>query len=491
LITQSNEFATPPAAPLSSPRNPALCVDLDGTLVKSDTLLDAVFTLFRRKSVTALRCARFLIRGKASFKAEVARHVTLNPATLPYNKLLLGYLRAEHTAGRDIYLATATDEKQAQGISDYLGIIAGVFASRENVNLRGDAKLAALERQFPRRGFDYIGNAGPDIPVLARAKKGMLANPSAGLSARVKRRGITIHRVFEDRTPRFVALWRVLRARQWPKNLLVYVPMLLAHLQFDLQKLVEASVAFLCFSLAASAAYILNDMVDVEADRNHPRKRTRPFAAGDLSQFTGVAAMCVLVAMSAMLASRLPLQFSFWLASYFVTTIAYSLVLKKTALLDVLTLAGLYTVRMIAGGAASHVLLSPWLGGFSIFFFLSLAIVKRYVELDTLRKAGCIPANERGYHVEDIEQLRSFGTASAYASVVVFTLYINNPEIGHLYAHAHRLWLLTPVLLFWLSRIWLLASRGKLDDDPVVFALSDYLTPVLGALTLLVIRSAI
>jgi 4-hydroxybenzoate polyprenyltransferase len=489
-MTQTTESVALHAVLTPSLQKPALCVDLDGTLIKSDSLLDALFTLFRRRPATALMCSRFLLHGKAAFKAEIACHVTLNPATLPYNQPLLDHLRAEHAAGRDIYLATATNEKQAKRIADYLGIFGGVFASRPNINLRRGEKLKALEREFPERGFDYIGNDGPDIPVLARAQKGMLANPSAGLAGRLKRHRITVHRVFEDRTPWLVTLLKALRIRQWPKNLLVFMPILLAHLLFDHQRMLAAFLAFLCFSLAASATYILNDLVDVEADRNHPRKRSRPFAAGDLSPQTGIVMMCVLVAAAAALASRLPINFAGWLGAYFVTTIAYSLVLKKIALLDVLTLAGLYTVRMIAGGAASQVMLSPWLGGFSIFFFLSLAMVKRYAELDHLRKTNQVPANERGYYVDDIEQLRSFGTASAYASVVVFALYINNPEIGHLYPHAHRLWLLTPVLILWISRIWLLVHRGKLDDDPVVFALTDSLSPVFGVITLLIIRSA-
>jgi 4-hydroxybenzoate polyprenyltransferase len=448
-----------------------------------------MFTLFRRKPITALLSSLSLLRGKAAFKAEIARQVTLDPTTLPYNQPLLNHLCAEHAAGRDIYLATAANEKQARGIADYLGIVAGVFASRENVSLRRSAKLDALQRQFSERGFDYVGNAGPDIPVLAHANTGMLANPSPSLAARLKSQQIKIPRIFGDRAPWFKTLVRAARARQWPKNLLIFLPIVLAHMLSDRHKLLATSIAFLSFSLVASTAYILNDMLDVEADRNHPKKRNWPFAAGDLTP--QVATMCILVAVAAALAWKLPPQFAFWLGAYFVTTVAYSLLLKKVALLDVLTLAGLYTVRLIAGGAASQVLLSTWLGGFSIFFFLSLAMVKRYAELDSLRRAGYMPANERGYSLENMEQLRSFGTAIGYACIVVFTLYINNPEISHLYAHAHRLWMLIPVLILWISRIWLLAHRGKLDEDPVVFALTDRLSPAFGLVALLIVRGAV
>ena len=490
LITEANQPPAAYAATGPGPKAPALCVDLDGTLIKSDTFLDAMLTLFRRSPVTALLSTFSLLRGKAAFKAEIARHITLDPATLPYNRPLLNHLRAEHAAGRDIYLATAANEKQARGIAAYLGIIAGVFASRESVNLRQGAKLEELQRQFPE-GFDYVGNATPDIPVLSQAKTGMLANPSPGLAARLKLQQIKIHRIFEDRAPWLRTLLKVTRVRQWPKNFLIFLPVLLAHRITDRHKLLAAFIAFLSFSLVASTSYILNDMLDVEADRNHPTKRERPFAAGDLSPQVGIALMFILVGGAAALAWTLPLQFTFWLSAYFVTTVTYSLLLKKIALLDVVTLAGLYTVRLIVGGAASEVPLSPWLGGFSIFFFLSLAMVKRYAELDNLRREGRSPANERGYFLEDLEQLRSFGTASAYASIVIFTLYINNSEITHLYSRAHRLWMLIPVLILWISRIWLLAHRGKLDEDPVVFALTDRLSPAFGLVALLIVRSAV
>jgi 4-hydroxybenzoate polyprenyltransferase len=490
LITEASQPRAAYAASDSSPKAPPLCVDVDGTLIKSDTLLDAMLTLFRRSPVTALLSTLSLFKGKAVFKAEIARHITLDPVTLPYNRPLLNHLRAEHAAGREIYLATAANEKQARGIADHLGIITGVFASGESVNLRQGAKLDELQRQFPE-GFDYVGNATPDIPVLAKARTGMLANPSPGLAARLKLQRVEIHKTFEDRAPWLKTLVRLTRVRQWPKNFLIFLPLILAHMVTDRHKLLATFVGFLSFSLIASTAYILNDMLDVEADRNHPKKRERPFAAGDISPQAGIVLMLILVGLAGALAWTLPLQFAFWLSAYFVTTISYSIVLKKIALLDVVTLAGLYTVRLIVGGAASEVPLSPWLGGFSIFFFLSLAMVKRYAELDSLRRMGRAPANERGYFLEDLEQLRSFGTASGYASIVIFTLYINNSEITHLYTRAHRLWMLIPVLILWISRIWLLAHRGKLDEDPVVFALTDRLSPVFGLVALLIVRSAV
>lgn len=479
------------SAVASFTQDPALCVDLDGTLVKSDTFVDALFTLLRRKPATVLRCSFFLSQGKAAFKAEVARHLLLNPATLPYNQPLLDHLRAEHTAGRDIYLATAANEMQAKGIADYLGLFAGVLASGADVNLRDQAKREALEHQFSERGFDYIGNAGPDVATLGRAKKAMLANPVVGLGGRLKRRKIKIHRVFEDRAPRLKTLVNAVRVKQWPKNLLIFLPLMLAHMLFHRHEFILTFLAFVSWSLAASATYILNDLLDMEADRSHPTKRRRPFAAGDLSPQIGIVTVCLFLTLAVSIAIRLPLRFSFWLAVYFVSATAYSLALKKLVLVDVITLAGLYTVRMVAGASATEVVISPWLGGFSIFFFLSLAFVKRYAELHNLRNEGQIPANGRGYRVEDIEQLRSFGTASGYASVVIFTLYVNNPEIVRLYGHYQRLWLFVPLLIFWINRVWLLAHRGELNEDPVIFALTDYWSAILGVLALLIVLSAV
>jgi 4-hydroxybenzoate polyprenyltransferase/phosphoserine phosphatase len=485
-MSQVNELSIRGAA-VDSSLPAALCVDLDGTLVKSDTFVDSLFSLFRHNPVRALRCVLFLARGKAAFKAEVARHVILNPAILPYNQPLLEHLRTEHSMGREIFLATATNEEQAKRIAEHLGIFAGVLASNAEVNLRGDAKREALERQFSGRGFDYVGNARQDVPVLEQAQKAMLANPSAGLRARLEREKIPVHSVFEDRTPRLKTFIKAIRVKQWPKNLLIFLPLALAHLLFHRHLLILTTIAFLSWSFAASATYVLNDLLDIEADRNHPVKRKRPFAAGDLSPQGGAAVVCVLLALAVALASRLPGRFAFWLAVYFVTTLAYSVGLKKLALIDVITLAGLYTLRIVGGASATDVVFSAWLGGFSIFFFLTLAIAKRYAELDNLRRANQIPANGRGYRVEDIDQLRSFGTASGYAAVVVFTLYINNPEILQHYRHFQRLWLLAPVLIFWINRIWLLAHRGELDEDPVVFALTDYWSAILAVVALLII----
>jgi 4-hydroxybenzoate polyprenyltransferase len=281
------------------------------------------------------------------------------------------------------------------------------------------------------------------------------------------------------------SIGRALRLHQWAKNALLFVPLLLAH-ALSASNLRRTALAFFSFSLCASATYIVNDLVDLDADRRHPRKRYRPFAAGDLSATAGrwMAAASLIVAL--LIAWSLSSVFLGWLLCYLAVTVAYSLALKRIELIDVVVLAGLYTLRLLAGGAVTVTAISPWLLGFSLFLFLSLAMVKRFSELQNLRASGQVPNNGRGYHLVDIESLRSFGTASGYASVVIFALYISGRDVTALYRHPHRMWLMAPFLLLWISRFWLLASRGEMDEDPIFFALTDNTSILIGACLILI-----
>lgn len=471
-----------------------LCVDLDGTLVKSDTLLDSVLALARQHPRQILRIPGWLAKGKAGFKAHVTSAVALDVPHLPYNRPLLQFLHSQHAAGRTLYLATAADRSLAERVAAELGIFHGVLASDGALNLAGKNKLQSFQQQFagaPALGrFDYIGNAMPDVPLLAHARTAMLANPVPGLRPALKAKGIKPARVFLDRASTGQSFLKAIRLHQWAKNVLIFLPLLLAH-RIGARPLLQAALAFLSFSLCASSTYIVNDLLDIGADRIHPKKRRRPFAAGDLSPLTGIGIILGFLAISAAVAALLPPKFLFWLVAYTIATLAYSLRLKRMVLVDVIVLSGLYTLRILAGSAATSAPISPWLAGFCIFFFLSLAMVKRFSEMSNLLSEGASPANGRGYLTSDVEQLRSFGTSSAYASVVVFTLYINNPEVLHLYHHPQRLWLLAPILILWLSRVWLLASRGDLDEDPVIFALTDRRSMLLGAVAVLVVWLAL
>ena len=466
------------SVPVASQR--ALCVDLDGTLVKSDTLVDSLLLLVRTHPLRALRAPLWLKGGKAALKAQVCSHVQLDVAHLPYNRRLLEYLTAQHHQGRKLYLTTGADASLAHCIAEHLGIFEEVLASDGSTNLTGHNKLQSLQQRFAGQGFDYIGNARPDLPLLSHSGEAMVANPDLALQGLLKKHKIPVANRFDDRAPLHKTLLKTIRLHQWAKNVLIFVPMLLAH-ALRLPLIINAVIAFLCFSLCASATYIVNDLLDIEADRRHPKKRYRPFASGDLSPAAGLTIAVSFLALAFAGASLLPHAFAGWLVTYLVSTLCYSLHLKRVVLVDVILLSGLYTLRMLAGGAATDVVFSPWLAALSVFLFLSLAMVKRFSELQNIRAQGNALSNGRGYLLGDIEQLRSFGTASAYASVVVFALYINGNDIMGLYRHPTRMWLMTPLMILWLSRVWLLASRGELDEDPVIFAVTDRMSLLIGA----------
>jgi 4-hydroxybenzoate polyprenyltransferase len=498
----------PPTAPNLASRpalrvDPVLCVDLDGTLVKSDTLYDSTLAVVRHHPAALLHIPGWLLQGKAALKRQLANIVQLDVVHLPYNRELLQYLEQQRATGRPLYLATAADTDTASRIAAHLGLFTGILASDGRLNLAGQNKLAAFQSRFGDN-FSYIGNALPDLPLLQHCQEPMVANPTPALRAALRKAGITPARAFDERVSPFKAWLKAVRLHQWAKNTLIFLPLLLAH-AWAPGLIAAAAVAFFSFGLCASATYIVNDLLDLEADRQHPRKRLRPFASGDLSALAGVVVIVLFLAASlslAMLVPRVittlspglllhPHRFLVWLGIYLVTTLAYSLRLKRVALVDVIVLSGLYTVRILAGSAATGVVVSTWLASFSIFFFLSLAFVKRFAELENLRERGGVSIGGRGYHIADIEQLRTFGSASGYASVVVLTLYISNLDAAQLYRHTNRLWLLVPVMLLWISRLWLQASRGQLDEDPVVYAITDRRSLLLGVLVFAIVLSAL
>jgi 4-hydroxybenzoate polyprenyltransferase/phosphoserine phosphatase len=483
---------------------PALCVDLDGTLVKSDTLHDSALAVARHHPRALVNIPGWLLQGKAALKRHLANTIQLDVVHLPYNRELLQYLEQQRATGRPLYLATAADADTANRIAAHLGLFTGVLASDGQLNLAGKNKLAAFQSHFGDN-FSYIGNALPDLPLLQHCQEPMVANPTPGLRAALRKARITPVRTFDERVSPLKAWLKAIRLHQWAKNVLIFLPLLLAH-AWAPGLVAAAALAFLSFGFCASATYIVNDLLDLEADRQHPRKRLRPFASGDLSALAGVAIVVLFLAASltlAMLVPRVidalspsfsllhPHRFLLWLGIYLVTTLAYSLRFKRVVLVDVIVLSGLYTIRILAGAAATGVPVSTWLASFAIFFFLSLAFVKRFAELENLRERGGVSIGGRGYHIADIEQLRSFGSASGYASVVVLTLYISNLDAAQLYRHTNRLWLLVPVLLLWISRLWLQASRGQLNEDPVVYAITDRRSLLLGLVVAAIVLSAL
>jgi 4-hydroxybenzoate polyprenyltransferase len=438
-----------------------------------------LLVLVRTRPALLFALPRVLLGGKAAFKAYITSHVSLDVAHLPYNRKLLQFLHEERACDRSIYLVTGADERLGQRVAAHLGLFAGVLGSDGAVNLTGNKKLARLHSKFGNEAFDYIGNDVPDLPLLAKATETMVANPSLRLRLRLRARKIRPARTFIEHGHPLWSILRAIRPHQWSKNLLIFLPLLLAHVIAP-SRLLSALLAFFCFSLTASSAYIVNDMLDIEADRRHAEKHMRPFAAGDLSPSTGLGVVALFLLLAFSGARFLPPAFLGWLLFYLGTTLAYTWYLKRIALVDVLVLSGLYTLRLLAGSAATQSHISHWLAGFSVFLFFSLAIVKRFAELQNLRTTGLQPRNGRGYLVADIDQLRSFGTASAFAAVVIFAIYISGSDVVMLYRHEQLLWLIMPLMILWLCRVWLLASRGELNEDPLVFALTDRMSLLIG-----------
>jgi len=468
-----------------------LCVDLDGTLIATDALWESLLLLVKMKPLSLFALPFWLLKGKAYFKRQLALRVKLNPASLPYRENVLSFLKEQQEAGREIVLATAADEYVAQGVAAHLGIFAEVLASDGATNLSGSRKLEALKKYSGANGFDYIGDAEIDLPLWQASHRAHLVEPSTALLN--KARGLaTVDGVFTEKKNNFFSFIKALRVYQWVKNILLFVPLLMAHKVFALDLHLEALYAFVAFSLCASCVYIVNDLLDLEADRLHPHKRRRPFAAGALPIKAGVVAAPLLLAASFIIAAAfLPIRFFAVLGLYFLLTTAYSFHLKRALIVDVLVLAGLYTVRLFAGGIATNVPISPWLLAFSMFFFLNLAFVKRFSELYLMQESRQTRSKGRGYVVGDLELFRSIGPASGYFSVVVLCFYINSREAVLLYKHPELLLLIGPFLLYWITRMWLWTLRGKMTDDPIVFTAKDPVSYLIGALVIAVMIIAL
>ena len=448
-----------------------LCVDLDGTLTPIDTLHESVLNLSKSSPFALLELPAWLLKGKARMKREITARAKIEASSLPFRPELIDWLRSEREKGRRLVLATAADGEIANEVAAHLGLFDEVVASNGEDNLSGEHKRRALVARFGEKGFDYVGNEAKDEAVWRSARHAIVVG-AQGVATRAKRVA-EVARVFPVKGPA-IKLWlKAIRLHQWVKNALIFLPVLLAHAVFKPGILTQAIAAFFAFGLCASSVYVVNDLFDLASDRAHPRKRFRPFASGALSAKSGVIAAFILVAGAIAIAVTLNWYFIAVLGTYYVLTWAYSLKLKRAALVDVMTLAGLYTIRIIAGSAATLIIPSFWLLAFSVFIFLSLGCVKRYTELYDAQQAGKAKAHGRGYWPSDLPLLLSLGASSGYCTVLVMALYLNSPESQALYHHSKPLWLICPLMLYWISRIWLLTTRGQMNDDPVVFALKD------------------
>ena len=453
---------------------------MDGTLLRTDTLHEAALRFLSGNPLRALLLLRWLAGGKARLKAELAARAPLDAASLPYDREFAAWLGEEKRAGRKLVLCTAADARYAEAVAAETGLFDEVLASDGRVNLSGAAKARALKERFG--AFDYAGDSSADLPVWAEARRMVLVRARAGVARRAGGAG-EAEKVFAPRRASG-AEWRaVFRVHQWLKNLLLFAPFFASHRFAEPALLPPLFAGFLAFSLCASAVYIINDLADLESDRLHPRKRARPFASGAVPvRFGAILAPLCLIAAFVLAAPAGP-AFIACLAAYIVLTTAYSFALKRVAVVDCLVLACLYTLRIIAGAAAIAVPLSFWLLAFSIFLFLSLAVVKRCAELHALRAdgeaEGAVPG--RGWRVEDAPLAEAFGVAAGYVSVLIFALYLQSDDVALLYSQPEVLWGSLVPLLFWVSWMWLQTRRGAMDDDPILFAVRDKASLIAGA----------
>ena len=449
-----------------------IAVDLDGTLTLTDTLHESVLTLVRNKPYLLFLLPFSLFKGIAHLKQKVAENSELDVTTLPYNQPLIDWLQAEKQRGKKIVLSTAANEKIAKAVVRHLDLFDAFIASDSKTNLKSARKRDALQERYGVEGYDYAGNSNDDLEVWADASNAVVVNARENVLKKASSL-TSVTQVFRSEQAGIAVWLKALRIHQWLKNLLLFVPLLAAHQIGNAQSLGLLLIAFLSFSLCASSVYITNDLLDLESDRSHPRKRFRPFASAKLSVLHGVIATPLLIAASFLLGAVVGVDFLIVLFVYLLLTVTYSFSLKRLVLVDCLTLATLYTMRIIAGAAAVSVSLSFWLLAFSIFIFLSLALVKRYAELLIQSREGKNSAHGRGYLVTDAPLMQALGVSSGYISTLVIALYLRSENVMSLYVQPLAIWLLIPILLFWVSWVWFKSSRGEMHDDPIVFAAKD------------------
>jgi 4-hydroxybenzoate polyprenyltransferase len=461
-----------------------LAVDLDGTLIRSDMLWESVVRLVRQNPLAALAIPFWWMKGRAHLKQQLAACVRVDPASLPYNEEFLDWLKEQKRGGRKLILATASDIAMAKPVADYLGLFDEVMASDGKTNLRHAAKLRALTAKCGERGFDYAGNSSVDLGVWAGTREAIVVYGTDSLARRAAQL-TKVGKVFPSKPAVFAALLKSLRPHQWIKNLIVFLPVITSH-RLTFWPLLSASGAFVAFCLCASGVYLWNDLMDLDADRRHPGKRQRPLASGALPLSAGLVAAPVLLLLSGIVAWQVTTDLVWLLTLYLVATTAYSWYFKRVALLDVFILAGLYTSRLIAGHLATGIEYSAWLLMFSMFIFLSLALMKRFQELQSVRAQNGQAVQGRGYTAGDLVLVTTLGLVSGFIAVLVLALYVNSEQVVKLYAHPTLLLLVCPLLLYWISRVWFLAHRGQMHNDPVAFAFKDWVSYFIGALTLVV-----
>ena len=453
---------------------PHLYVDLDGTLIATDLLHETALRLLRASPLAMLRIPAWLLQGKAFLKQQVAQRVNIDAAALPYRASVLAIIRHAREQGRRVVLTTASDRSLAASVAQHLGVFDHVIASDGVSNLSGQRKLQAIRDDAAGHPFCYMANESIDLDVWQGAQAAVVVSNSPALRRKV-RAATTIEAEVDVPEASLRDLLYGIRVHQWLKNLLVFVPLLPMLSELTESMVFGALAMFFAFSACASAVYVVNDLLDLETDRQHHRKKGRPFASGIIPIRQAILLALALL-MVAMLIALVALPPAAWaaLAGYVALTTAYSFWLKRKMLVDVFALAALYTTRIVAGMAAAQVQTSLWLLGFSMFMFLSLALAKRYVEIGEVHDGSQVKG--RAYAASDAMFVLAAGMTAGQLSVLTLSLYLNDPQMAQRYAHPLVLWLLCPLLLYWLVRVWLKAHRHELHDDPVVFAARDHIS---------------
>jgi 4-hydroxybenzoate polyprenyltransferase len=455
--------------------NIPLVVDLDGTFINTDLLHEGFILLLKKNPLNIFNCIVWFFKGRAYLKTRILKAVHIPSELLPYNMDVLDLLKKEAAKGRKLVLATASPLSNAQAIAATHPIFDKVYGTEGNINLKGEKKLEILIDQFGKAGFDYMGNSNSDLKIFAQARYSYPVNASPLVKLKAQKIS-EVKQIFNSKPVSVKTYLKAIRAYQWVKNILIFVPLLTSHSFFSVAVFMQAIMAFAAFSFVASAGYVINDLLDLNSDRVHPRKRSRPFASGKLSIITGILLSFILIIGGFYIALNLDSLFWLILLFYFLTSFFYSVYLKRIVLYDVFTLAVLYSTRVFAGGIATNIHLSFWLIAFSTFIFLSLAFVKRYSELLQVKDKGGLANRGRGYLAEDINLIQTMGVVSGFLSVVVFSLYIDSPDVVKLYSNPKVLWATGLLFLFWISRIWMIAARGKMTDDPIIFTIKDWIS---------------
>jgi 4-hydroxybenzoate polyprenyltransferase len=455
-------------------------VDLDGTLVATDTTVEGLLEVLKAAPWRVFALLAALFGGRPALKRYIASNTRIDPASLPYREEVLDEMRRARDDGRDVVLITASDQSTADAVQAHLDLIDEAVGTSTNVNLKASRKAAFLVERYGEGGFEYLGDSPADLPVWEAAGEATMVTPSAATRRRAEAR-VARSRVLVDRPNKLRAAIKELRPHQWAKNVLLFVPLYFAHEYTNLELVFTVVMAFLSFSFAASSIYVLNDLVDLPSDRQHRSKRNRPLAAGTLSIPEGIGLSITAFTLSMALAVVfVNPKFVLVVLGYVALTTAYSFSLKQKMIVDVLTLASLFTYRVMAGGVAASIPISEWLLAFSIFFFTSLAFVKRYAELIQVKADGRIAIKGRNYVMADMPIIVGAGLSSGFLAVLVFALYINTPTIVQYYPRQDLLWGICLVLVYWIMRIWFLAARDQMHDDPVLFAVKDRISLMAG-----------